>query len=57
MSMHVCMHVCICVSMHNRIQMNDEFVFFSFNWSEGEKNIKNSHTGGEDLFFAISLNL
>ena len=42
MSMHVCMHVCVCVPMHNPIPINADF--FSFNWSNGEKDIQNFHT-------------
>ena len=59
MSMHVCKHVCVCVcvSMHNPIQMNDKFVFFFIQFNKGREGHQEFPYSGEDLSLPMSLNL
>ena len=57
MSMHIRMHVCVCMAMHNPIQMNDQFLFFFVQLVKGWEEYQEFPCSAENLSFSISPNL
>ena len=54
MSMHVWMHVCVCVAVHNPIQWNGDFVFFFIQLVRGREGYQEFPFLGDNPSFSVS---